>query len=115
MIDMGLSFVPIRKLIVNYDGGIEATIRILSDLRDYCGQILDEADKSWEYSSSFKSLINLLDTDVKTLRNSGKVVSLATIIMANTDKMDLTQDRLDKFYDLCDEADVELGETLGYE
>lgn len=110
--EMGLSFVPVRKLMHECTGGTADTIKLFEGLRDYCGFILENARKNWKWAKQYRAYIELLESDIQMLSGTAKVLDLATVALIKTDGAAFAQDRIDKFYDLCDTAEVWFEEAV---
>ena len=109
MVQMQKSFNDVRGCIEEYDGSCDMMIHLLTQLADYCDQIIQNAAKRWKYRNRFTTLRDEFSADVEMLCGKSKIISLPVILALRNGNDDFVNERLDRFYDLCDDAEVDLG------
>ena len=108
MVQMQKTFDDVRDYIGEFDGSGEMMIQLLTELAEFCDQIIQSATKRWRYRNKFAALRDEFMLDVDTLRGKSKIIYLPVILALRNGTDDFINERLDRFYNLCDDADIML-------
>ena len=108
MVQMQKTFNDVRDYIGEFDGSSEMMVQLLTELAGFCDQLIQNSAKRWRYRNKFAALRDEFMIDVDTLCGRSKIIYLPVIIALRDGGDDFINERLDRFYDLCDDADIML-------